>query len=533
MPSLPAPATGRALGLLLVLFVSAAVFRLPGLSSPPTDIHHVRQSDTSSIARNFAREGVDLLRPRIDWAGPDAGTVESELPLYAAATAGLWRLAGTLSPVWPRGLAMVFWMLGGVGLLLVVRRRLPGPAWVYLALYMFSPLALAFSRTVQPDALAICLLIWALERADSAGDRGKVGPAVVAGLLLGLSVASKGTTAFLAPLVVLLAVGRGGAGAPARGVAALAPGVLLPAGWYWHAHAHLGVDGATFGVWGDGANKWGGPALWLDADTWRSVLGTLITHTLTPLGVALVGFGLVSARKEPALRPWLLGLGLGGVAMIAVADGFRLHNYYQLILVPFASVLAGAGAVALFSKAQGAGRPVAAALLVVLLALGGLSALQGLTFAKTALTRDSRIEIAALALSHVVPAGRALVVVDRHPQTLLYATDRRGWHRSAVAYGDVLDLEELGAEYLLLTETSPSWSDSGLLAALEDERPLVARSPGWLLFQLQRRRAAPVKEASAKAPVIDASEAPVIDASEAPVPAPSPSGDAGEEREQP
>ena len=488
MPSVPALAPGRARALLLLLVLGALLLRAPGLASPPTDIHHVRQADTASIARNFVREGVDLLRPRIDWAGPDAGTVESELPLYAGATAALWRVSGTTSPVWPRALSILAWMLGGLALLALVRRRLEGPGWAYLALYFFAPLALAFSRTVQPDALALCLLLWGLERADAAGDRESRGlpGALLAGLLGGLAVACKGTLAFAAPLLLLLAAGRGGRSALPRAMALAGPLVLIPLGWYWHAHAHLGTDGATFGLWGEGAHKWGGLSIWLDAETWRAVLGTLVFHTLTPVGGVLAAFGVGCARQHPGLRPWALGLGLGLVAMVVVADGFRLHNYYQLPLVPFGSVLAGAGALELRRRSQGAGRGAAAALLVVLLALGGLSALHGLTFARDALLRDSRIEVAGLALSYVVPAERALVVVDRHPQTLLYAIDRRGWHRTSVSYGGVLELEDLGAEYLLLTETSPSWSDPGLLASLQDERPLVARSPGWLLFQLQR-----------------------------------------------
>ncbi len=505
MPSEPAATTGRARAhvlLLLLLLVGATLLRLPGLSSPPTDIHHVRQSDTASIARNFVREGIDLLRPRIDWAGPDAGTVESELPLYTAATAALWRVSGTTGLAWPRGLSILAWLLGAAALFVLVRRRLEGPQWAYLALFLFSPLALAFSRTVQPDALALCLLLWSLERADAAGDRDRGGLAVAAsaGLLGGLAVASKGTLAFAVPLVLLLAVGRGGRAGLSRAATSAVPLVLLPAAWYWHAHAHLGVDGATFGLWGAGAHKWGGPGIWFGVDTWRALMGTLVSHTITPVGVVLVLAGVAAARGRPGLRPWALGLGLGLVAMVLVAEGFVLHNYYQLLLVPFASVLAGAGALELRRRATASGPGTVAVLLMLLLALGAFSALQGLVFARDALLRDARIEVAGLALSYVVPLGHSLVVVDRHPQTLLYATDRRGWHRTEVSYGDVLQLEDIGAEYLLLTETSPSWRDPGLLTSLEDERPLVARSPGWLLFQLQRElpRPAPTPEAPAE-----------------------------------
>lgn len=490
MPSAPsqAPSALRAGLLLVLLLLGAALLRAPGITSPPTDIHHVRQSDTASIARNFAREGVDLLHPRIDWAGPDAGTVESELPLYGALTALGWRIVGGHPTAWPRALSTLAWLLGGLGLLTLVRRRLDGPAWAYLALYLLSPLAIAFTRTIQPDALAIALLLWALERADRSGDRAGRGAAAAAGVLVGLAVAGKGTLAFAAPLAVLLAVGRGGPGAFARAALVGIVGAAIPAAWYVHASQTLGAEGASFGIWGAGAHKWAGVAILLDPTTWRALLGTLVVHTLTPVGVVLVIAGGAAARRQSALRPWVVGLALSGACMVAVAEGFRLHNYYQLMLLPFASVLAGAGGLELARRARTAPRGLAFALAVLLLLLSALSGLRGVSFLQDALRRDSRIEIAGLALGYVVPPGRAVVVVDQHPQTLLYAIDRRGWHRSQVDYGAVLEFEDLGAEYLLLTETSPSWSDPGLLSALEDERPLVARSPGWLLFQLQRQR---------------------------------------------
>ncbi len=494
--------------LLLLLVVGAALLRLPGLASPPTDIHHVRQADTASIARNFWREGVDLLHPRIDWAGPDAGTVESELPLYAAATAGLWRVVRAPNPAVPRSLSALCWGIGALALFLLVRRRLEGPAWAYLGLYLLSPLAIAFSRTIQPDALALALLLLAMERADAAGDRdeGGLGAALLAGVLGGLAVAGKGTVAALGPLLVLLAVGRGGRAATVRAIALSTPLLGIPLAWYAHAHLHLGIDGATFGLWGARAHKWGSASIWLDPETWRALGGTLLTLTLTPLGAVLTLAGGLAARREPGLRPWALGLASGLGAAVLLAEGFRLHSYYQLMLVPFASVLAGAGVVDLWGRAAAASWAARSASLAVLLGLGALSILQGLAFEREALRRDERIEVAAVALSYVVPPGRSVVVVDRHPQTLLYAIDRRGWHRSAVSYGDVVEFEELGAEYLLLTDSSPSWNDSGLLSSLQDERPLVARSRGWLLFQLQRQT--PRRPARASDDPLDEGEEP-------------------------
>jgi len=135
---------------LLLLAVGLGV-RLWGVTHAPLDGHHVRQTDTASMARIMCREGIDLFYPRIHWAGLGAGTVESELPLYAALTAASWRQANarcTCNPVWPRLLSVALWLLGGVALAWWARRRLNGPVWPALVLYTLSPLAVVFSRSI-------------------------------------------------------------------------------------------------------------------------------------------------------------------------------------------------------------------------------------------------------------------------------------------------------------------------------------------------------------------------------------------------
>ena len=205
-PPPPAAARGRLLAWALVLILALAP-RLHNLDAPPLDANHVRQSDTASIARIMAREGIDLLHPRIDWAGPEAGTVESELPLYAAAVAAGWSLRGgpeRPSWAWPRGLSLLAWLAGALALAAWVRRRLPDSPLHYLWLYALSPLGVVFSRNVQPDALAIALFLWGCELADAMSERpglrGLSG-ALFGGSLAGLEVASKDQLAFLLPQI--------------------------------------------------------------------------------------------------------------------------------------------------------------------------------------------------------------------------------------------------------------------------------------------------------------------------------------------
>ncbi|HCP48469.1 MAG TPA: hypothetical protein DIU15_20700 [Deltaproteobacteria bacterium] len=497
--------TGSAVPL-LVLLLLGVLLRLPSLAAPPLDSHHVRQADTASIARNMLRHGVDLLGPRIDWAGPEAGTVESEFPLYASGVALLWKLTGVTYVFdyrLPRLLSIAGWLLGGIALFRWVRRRLRGPPWLYLILYTLSPLAIVFSRNIQPDALAVGLLLLALERADACDEQGRagLGSAALSVVLGALAVACKGTLAFHALLIPALIVARS-----RRLFWALGAGlvlIVLPAFWYWHAHFVLGAEGATFGIWGSKAHKWGSLAVWLDPMTWRAILGAFIVQTVSPIGVVLVILGARRAVGQPEMGPFALALVLGLVAAVTVAEGFRLHNYYQLMLVPFCSVLVGLGISDLLERlrAPALERRVRLAALATLAGVVLLSLLWGLSFVRSSLQLDDRIAMVSLGVQAVLPRNRSVIAVDVHPQSLLYSVDRRGWHRTRMDAREVRRLQGLGAEYFLVTNTSSTASDERVLGYLQVAGDPVAHGPGWSLHRLKsappvapRRKATPPPE---------------------------------------
>ena len=77
--------------ILLIITVLAIAFRLYKIDTPLADLHSWRQVDTAAVARNFARDGVNLLEPRYD----DLTSIESgienpkgyrfvEFPIYNA-----------------------------------------------------------------------------------------------------------------------------------------------------------------------------------------------------------------------------------------------------------------------------------------------------------------------------------------------------------------------------------------------------------------------------------------------------------------
>lgn len=474
----------------VVLLGMGLSLRLIAVGNPPLDAHHVRQSDTSSIARIMCRDRIDLLHPRIAWAGADAGTVESELPLCAALIALGWRITGEGQGAyaWPRLLSVMWWLIGGVALALWVRWRLKGPVWPALLLYTLSPLALVFSRNIQPDAMGVALMLWALLAADRSREAERVGAllglTLASAVLLGGAVVAAGKAVFWAPLVLALVVLRRDRWRVPALVLLLLVTVGICGGWLWHARIHLGAEGATFGFWGSGAHKWGTPGLWVAVPTWRYILGTLVAHTLTPAGVLLSGAGIVLALRDRALAVFAAGLVLGGLAMLAATEGFGIHDYYQLSLVPFASVLAGAALVAGWRARADRGPQVFVALGLVGAAALASSAM-GMRFVARSLEPDARIARVIAEVGTVMPVQQSLVVVDRHPQTILHGLDRRGWHRNAVDAAELQRMRTFGADYLLVTDTSPSFQNPDLADGAPARVPLVARGNGWNLYRMQ------------------------------------------------
>jgi len=470
---------------LVVLVLVGLFLRAPALDAPPVDGHHVRQADTASMARIMAREGATLWTPRIGWAGPEAGPVESEFPLYQALVGTIWGAVGSEPPVVPRLLSLLAWFLGGLALARLSRRAIPDvPLALTLGLYVLSPMGILLSRSIQPDALAVALLVGAWALVDGATEGRRPAEQLIGGgLLLGLAIAVKAPVILWAPPIALSAWRqRQDLPTPAKAVAvglALVPPVV----WYLHAHA-LGVDGASFKLWGADSGKWTTPAALTDTALWTRVAVGVVRELLTPVAGALLLVGAVLARR-PTLTPAVLGVIIGVATPLLLLPGVATHGYYLLPMLPFASLVLGAGVAWLWRTLSGAGTPAGALVgAVVAIALVVVSVRGSASFLGWGYSRDARIETIAGAARQVLPPGTATIVVDRHPQTLLYALDQRGWHRDKVSERAIWQLRSWGGEALLLTNTSPTWDDDYVVRELLSTHPIVARGEGWTLLRL-------------------------------------------------
>ncbi|MBC7238198.1 MAG: glycosyltransferase family 39 protein, partial [Chloroflexi bacterium] len=281
---------------------------------------------------------------------PDAygldGATESEFNLYPLLVAGLYRLLGEREAL-ARLVTIAFSLGTAIWVYLLGRRLLDEAAALLAVLFLgLSPLYVFYGRTVQPDAVALFFSSGAfylfLRWLDDNTWPSYVGAALCAAL------------AFLVKIPSLyLGVPLLGAAFHARGrhlwrdrrlwlLAALA---LVPTvAYYLYAHnLYLQTGMTVYGISGGwpGSGKFEAADQLLSLDFYRVMFGRLRGVILGRYGFPAFVLGLLIAPSKR--EEWLLMLWLGSTTLfiLAVAQGNRQHEYYQLPLVPVAALYIG------------------------------------------------------------------------------------------------------------------------------------------------------------------------------------------------
>ena len=317
-----------------------------------------RECDYAAVARNFYREGMNILYPRIDWRGNGTGYAEMEFPIIPWTMAALYKIFG-YQEVIGRILIYTFSLLTLLIFFSLARRLLPSwGAFAASLFFVFSPLAVRVSNSLQPEgpmlffyiAAAYAFIRW-LE-ADRWIWYGAALSATALAILVKASAAHIGIF-----FLLLLLADKGFRALRSAKVWAFGALALLPSlVWYLHAH-HLWLDyGNSLGV----SNEYH----WLSWDLLKNpfdllkfLLRLLKREALfvwMPLGW-IAGLAVLWIRKkERAVKIvlfWLLALSLYYlIAIRTTADSWAA--YYHVVTVPAAAVLLGVGATIIRDRLQ-------------------------------------------------------------------------------------------------------------------------------------------------------------------------------------
>lgn len=157
--------------ILSFILIVALFFRLYKINTPLADIHSWRQADTAAVARNFVRNGFNLLKPQFDDISISSTGLENpqglrfvEFPLYNASFALLYRYLPVLPLEVFGRLISVFFSLFIIAILyyFVLKEKNRIAAIVSAGIYAVFPFYVFFSRIVLPETTALALVFLAL-----------------------------------------------------------------------------------------------------------------------------------------------------------------------------------------------------------------------------------------------------------------------------------------------------------------------------------------------------------------------------------
>jgi len=451
-----------------VLLVAIGV-RAFTLDAPLYEAHHIRQSDTATMARNMVRHGLDPFHPRLDWTGREAQVVESEFPIYAFAVAVAWRPLSSPSVPVARaltlaGMALLIWAVGAVAARL-------GDSWdraPAMLLVGFAPLSLVFGRAVMPDVWALALGwagLWALTRLPAEDEAGTADTlwTLVGAALLALSALGKLPMFVLWPPALLL-VWRAAPARRAMRVGAILAAALPAAVWTAHAASLGDASGFSLGV-GFESGKWATLPVLLDPLTWRAYAGVLGSEAILIIGFVGILWAMYRVMRDRSLDPVWLGIASFGVLAVAAAPAVRAHDYYFLPLVAWASVAAGRGV----RLAMG-GWVGTAVMAVALL----LSIVPGAVATQRLLSQDEVPRWQGEQMASAVAFDATVLVCDPYVPSVLWAADRRGYKTLTFALDDLERYRALGVTDLWLTAACNGGLEPSLLDDLETRYTVTA-----------------------------------------------------------
>ncbi len=362
--------------MIIFIFLSAFALRLYDFDDPPLDFHPARQMHSALMARGFFLKDGGILKDRSEAYNKDAmmlGMLEAwiEPPFYEKLTAGLYHIFDTVDLRIPRFTSVLFWLIGGIGLCLLTDELL-GPVGMFGALgwYLFFPYGVIASRSFQPDIIMVSLLIWSMYLLRRwVMQPHSIMRAVSAGLCAGLCIFIKQVAAF--PLGLAFAAGLVSVNTLKKtlknplvwlaAVLSLAP-MLAYNYWGYFVKGFLvqQYQGRFF------LSELISPSFYI---RWLRMIDHVFTIPLFFFAV----WGVLMIRDSGTRVSWMayfLGYLFYGMSL---PHHIGTHDYYQLLIFPFAAVglaslvRCGARGIMKASRKQSRLVPVLAVICAVLL----------------------------------------------------------------------------------------------------------------------------------------------------------------------
>lgn len=446
--------------LVTIIIVLGGWLRTYQINAPLADWHSWRQTDTASVAREYVKNGIDLLAPKYH----DLGSIPSgldnqeghrfvEFPVISALHAYLARTFPDYSLVfWGRLLAIVSSSLS-IGLIYLIMRSVSTPlAALSSALaYAVIPFNIFYGRVILPEPHLVFFSLIALYSFIKYWDKPSLLSAFLYTISLTLAILMKPTALIILAPIALYGLMSGKWAIGKAIVTTVLTSLALAPYALWRLYMAAYPEGIPANSWlfnGNDIRFKGAWFRWLFGDR----LGRLILGYwgMVPLAFGLLGLG--RNKKELAI---VGGSVLGALAYLSViATGNVQHDYYQIQIMPAVAMILGVGIdYALSLKKSLLSKSVVCCML---LAVGGLSLALGWYEVRGFFNiNNPAIVVAGERLDQLAPSDALVIAPYMGDTAFLFQTNRRGWPIG----GNIQDKIEAGASYYVTTTRDAEYND--------------------------------------------------------------------------
>ena len=314
-----------------------------------------REPDVGGIARNYYREDMNFLLPRIDWRGDGPGYVESEFPIYPWAGALLYKIFGYHEPIlrWISLIislctAMIFFRLAS---LLLSEKA----AVLAAAFFLFHPLFGLIATSVQPEALMFFGYVLSIYSFLKWIDTKETSYYILAIASTTLAILAKAPAAHVTILFVCLSFYHFGWRALKNSHLWLFAIITLglPMLWYLYAHQLWLEYGNSLGMSNEGFVR-------IFSTTLNEFISARIVGVLSSelrniwlfIGIpfGFIGFlFLIRTKQKPIILFWTFSL-IIFYLVTGGTTGQGWASYYHIVTLPLASILIAQGFVSLVEE---------------------------------------------------------------------------------------------------------------------------------------------------------------------------------------
>lgn len=464
---------------LLAIIITIICFsaRLYKINNPIADWHSFRQADTAAVARNFVKDGTNLLYPQSDSftilnekqiPNPNRYFI-NEFPLYNYLVSLVYKLKG-INTVYARLISDIFASLGVFFLYLLTKKLFSTKVAILSTLYYsILPYNVYYGRVVMPEPAFICFSIISFYLLLQFVEK----PSFLRGLIFSLVFATamlvKPYSIFLFIPFIYWVFANHGLGAFKKPMFYIVPVISLIPLILWRYHVSLHPEGSFASNWllNQGNIRFTGAFFrWLIFDR----LNRLIFATG---GFVLLFFGImhsVQSKKGGLIIFWLLSV----IAYYTVfAMGNVTHDYYQLPIMPVGAILVSLGFFELINNGKNLFQKIilsglAISLVVISLAFGWFE-VRGFYQ-----VNDPAIVEAGKKIDEITPIDAKIIAPYQTSPSFLYQTNRHGW---TTGYDIDKKIAE-GATYYVSTSYDNEARD------LENKYTLVEKNDHYIIIKL-------------------------------------------------